>query len=108
MATETKPKFTPGPWGYDPEIHRVYSVQTNTIVAAIHVRGNPACEAAWPGDARLIAAAPDLYAAGEALVAAAGEVEAMLDAGEAAPDDSAMWEAVSAMRAALRRARGEG
>lgn len=57
---------------------------------------------------KLFAAAPDLYAAGEAICAAAAEVEAMLDAGEPAPDDSAMWEAISKMRAALARANGEG
>ena len=56
----------------------------------------------------MTAAERDLYAAGEAICAAAAEVEAMLDAGEPAPDDSAMWESVTKMRAALRRARGEG
>lgn len=56
-------KHTPGPWAYDPEIGRVYSLADNQIVASIHVAGNPACEAAWPDDARLIANAPDLLAA---------------------------------------------
>lgn len=56
-------KWTQGPWSYDPKINRVYSVSTNEIVAAPHVAGNPSSDAAWPADARLIAAAPQLYEA---------------------------------------------
>jgi hypothetical protein len=55
-------KSTPGPWAYDGGINRVYSTATNQCVAAIHIAGNPACEDAWPADARLIAAAPELLA----------------------------------------------
>lgn len=55
-------QHTPGPWSYDPEINRVFSVPTNLCVAAPHILGNPAVMEMWPADAHLIAAAPDLLA----------------------------------------------
>ncbi|HLO78160.1 MAG TPA: hypothetical protein VK196_17025 [Magnetospirillum sp.] len=61
-------KHTPGPWAYAPDISRVYSVPTNELVASVAIAGNPACETAWPADARLIAAAPELLALTKAFV----------------------------------------
>lgn len=104
--TEPKTTFTPGPWRASPQGiggHVWIRSDDGDFIASVPKGDNDPQKA----NARLIAAAPDLYAAGEAICAAAAEVEAMLEAGEAAPDDSAMWEAIAKMRAALRRARGE-
>lgn len=51
---------TPGPWACDLDMAKVYSVPTNLMVASISIPTNTACKDAWPADARLIAAAPDL------------------------------------------------
>ena len=55
-------KHTPGPWACDLDMAKVYSVPTNLMVASISIPTNTACKDAWPADARLIAAAPDLLA----------------------------------------------
>ena len=60
---------TPGPWAYDPTINRIFSTVTNECVAAPHVPGNPAADAAWPDDARVLAAWPEMLEALKALVA---------------------------------------
>lgn len=53
-------EHTPGPWTCDLDMAKVYSVPTNLMVASISIPTNTACKDAWPADARLIAAAPDL------------------------------------------------
>jgi hypothetical protein len=60
--------YTPGPWAYDPKINRVYSLINDVCVASPHIIGNKFCEEAWPADARLIAAAPELLDALELMV----------------------------------------
>lgn len=71
---------TPGPWAYDHEINRVYSMITGECVAAPHIHGNPSADAAWPADAALIAAAPELLNALEELTALVrGECPSLLD-----------------------------
>ena len=81
-------KHTPGPWSYDDKINRVYSVPTNLCVAAIHIAGNPACELAWPDDAHLIAAAPEML---EALKEAHNALQRIADLGEAATVERARF-----------------
>lgn len=53
-------QMTPGPWDYDPDINRVFSVPTNRCVAMPHIASNPAVMEQWPADARAIAATPEL------------------------------------------------
>ena len=88
------PKFTPGPWV------AVRWAETRALTGAVVVirpedKGHaPVADVRWPErDAHLIAAAPDLYAACEAMDAAAKGGD---------------WgAAVDAARAALAKARGE-
>ena len=56
-------KWDPGPWAYDPELNRVYSVPTNMLVATAWLVDNPSADPTWPANARLIAAAPAMYEA---------------------------------------------
>lgn len=62
------PKWDPGPWAYDPELNRVYSVPTNMLVATAWLVDKPSADPAWPANACLIAAAPEMYDALAAIV----------------------------------------
>jgi hypothetical protein len=75
----SKPAFTPGPWSYDPldAVGMIYSITAEQLVARIPIENNPACKDAWPADARIIAAAPDLY---EALDQSLGYLHFLLEA----------------------------
>lgn len=56
--------FTPGPWSWDAETGRIYSIPTNLMVALPALPlANPAVAESWPRDAHLISAAPDMFAA---------------------------------------------
>ena len=54
---------TPGPWSYDRDTNRIYSVPTNLCVAAPHIATNPSCMEQWPKDAPVLAAAPEMLEA---------------------------------------------
>lgn len=59
-------KWAAGPWAYDPTINRVYSVPNNMLVATVWLGGltdTPSADPEWPANARLIAAAPEMYEA---------------------------------------------
>lgn len=59
-------KWAAGPWAYDPIINRVYSVPTNMLVATVWLGGlvdTPSADPEWPANARMIAAAPEMYEA---------------------------------------------
>jgi hypothetical protein len=87
MASTNETKWTPGPWTVAPFTsnpqHSSVAARDDVTVAEVFDR---------PADARLIAAAPDLYAA----------LEAFMRLGTM--DDQA---AIDAARAALAKARGE-
>ncbi len=93
-------KFTPGPWRYTkaaPSGDRGIHAEGTGIFAEAyadirHAGENNAAEA--EANARLIAAAPDLYAALDLVLA--------VD-----PDGAGIWDAQNAARAALAKARGE-
>lgn len=98
MSTETK--FTPGPW-HDGGEHGWSS-------AVFDANGLPIAFCSVPGqgsrkaNARLIAAAPELYEALDTLSLVVG-LTAFKHEGQRAP----LQEAVDAARAALAKARGE-
>lgn len=96
QPSEPTTKFTAGPWRHETSRYRAaaYVVQSSRETVSFDVRREE--------DARLIAAAPDLYAA-------ASEIIRLHDAytGEAR-DDDAISVAMDDLRAALHRARGEG
>jgi hypothetical protein len=101
MANETK--FTPGPWMFAEGNHRVFTPDGSDDVAfatASFERGRTYGE--MVANARLIAAAPDLLAAGSEIIRLHDTYT-----GEAR-DDDAISLAMDDLRAALRRARGEG
>ena len=81
----SEPKWTPGPWFYDDFTEGIYAGRDNRIGGA------------EPASGPLMAAAPDLYEALEALVLAE----------EAAGSDGREAERRRAAIAALRKARGE-
>lgn len=85
---------TPGPWAVD-EIRSVQAITWCGEVCIADVGGN-ADEEEQLANARLIAAAPDLLAACEAMIAA-----------EKACDILAGDSAITAIRAAIARAKGE-
>ncbi len=60
-------EHTPGPWACDMRMAKVYSLPTNLMVASISIPNNATCQDAWPADARLIAAAPELLDALKAI-----------------------------------------
>ena len=108
-----KPKFTPGPWAYSPRKFDDWGVVRGPVVddwgpvlicqAKDPSKLDEATLSAhradgkdpWEANARLIAAAPDLYAAGQAII---DQCDAML-----LPDD----DKTAALRAALAKVRGE-
>jgi len=108
MTQQQTTTFTPGPWGLAECSHGGVILVRGADYDAQKRHEQSHLQILPMADARLIAAAPDLYAAGEAVVAAADDIQSQLDAGEVAPDDRAMWAAIYELRAALRRARGEG
>ena len=93
----TETKFTPGPWVVDPRFPDSIRASDGTTLFVGTTDNARRLE-----NARLIAAAPDLFAA-------ASELTRLHDTytGEAR-DDDAMSVAMDELRAALRRARGEG
>ena len=97
---ETKTTFTPGPWGFcfqsvDPE-WAIVSTAGGSVIANV----NADCR--QNANARLIAAAPDMYAA-------ASEIIRLHDTYTGEPrDDDAISLAMADLRAALARANGEG
>lgn len=50
-------RATGGEWRYDGDISRVYTAPSDLCIAAVHIKGNPACEQPWPADATYIVAA---------------------------------------------------
>lgn len=72
----SQPSWTPGPWRYDAEDRVIYGGPVREDIAQLL---NRHLERTHAANARLIAAAPDLYEACRALVAAG--------AGEAWDDD---------------------
>lgn len=93
MATETK--FTPGEW--DTEDDGQVCATDHPSRAIICSRFNEGALAEnWPANSALIAAAPDLYAALEAIIA-----------WEHSEDGPLAWEVLGQAKAALAKARGE-
>lgn len=100
----TKPAFTPGPWKAEcVGIMGDYSNPDDVYeVVADSEFGGRICEYAKEGDARLIAAAPELYKAMRELVVVA---DGTMDADSA--DAYGLTSAIQSARAALRKADGE-
>ena len=97
-----EPKHDPGPWAYDPELNRVYSVPTNMLVATAWLIDNPTADPAWPANARLIAAAPEVC---DALADCLRMLEAVR---YSAGLGKGQMERVAKAKAALAKATGEG
>jgi hypothetical protein len=98
----TEAAFTPGPW-HHVNIGRDWYVAEadRTVVAAIHPEVGSHAEAHF-ANARLIAAAPDLYEALAGLIGFAESAETKALVG----DEGCLWP-VEFARAALAKARGE-
>lgn len=118
----SKVKFTPGPWSFedDPgqvckkcetsnyEAYLVYSKITHVDVAIVMGGGTQ------KEDARLIAAAPDLYAQLESVIEALSWLTlALRDQATGHPETLALWNTTETIRrikegqATLEKARGE-
>jgi len=103
-------RWTPGPWKYSPDDDDTYWTDSKTVMAedgavvAVETRGWG--EEAGIANAQLIAAAPDLYEALEAIVSAAGEREDALHVWLNYPEKPVRTPG-SMARAALAKARGE-
>lgn len=97
MATETK--FTPGPWHYS-GLGEVIQRDEREFICNTKWDGfdgvNEFRNARWEQNAHLIAAAPDLYAALEAIIA-----------WEQSEDGPFAWEVLGQAKSALAKARGE-
>lgn len=94
---ETKTTFTPGPWLVDPRFPDTIRAADGTTLFVGTTDNARKFE-----NARLIAAAPDLYAA-------ASEIIRLHDTYTGEPrDDDAISLAMADLRAALARANGEG
>lgn len=92
-------RFTPGPWMRDPEDK--LRITTEELLNA----GDYIATVETYADARFIAAAPDLYAALEAMLEVHGVTQEYADKHIEIPQS---WVEVSEIaRAALKRARGE-
>jgi len=102
QPNETKTTFTPGPW----RAEGAYVFAGSDCIGIADTDNAP--KARMEANARMFAAAPDLYAAGEALANAASDFAANAAIDSEDVDDSDLWDAISDMRAALARANGEG
>lgn len=106
-------EFTKGPWfsrkqpANDPEEYewRIYYDGSGCWLATVHLGVFPTDVkiAEARANARLIFAAPDMYAAGKLIVQQADE------AAQESPEmrDDPLWKMIEGMRAALAKARGE-
>ena len=88
-------RFTPGPWEYHSGVGPTFVIEAATAGQFARVsRWTQGNRAEAEANARLIAAAPDLYEA----------LQAFIDAGDGHDDFTDEWPAA---RAALAKARGE-
>lgn len=109
-----KQEHTPGPWavdhdGHDAEYVYVMANDSTITVAAMHPAfSNDPRGGMTMADARLIASAPDLLAACEAALPAIEWYVPFRDPalGDGVGDDADNWRMVSALRAAIAKARG--
>lgn len=96
-------KFTPGPWRQNPAAKHEIIADSESLVICRTPSASGLIMKAAPYNGTLIAAAPDLYAALNALVAAEDQFIADVDI----TVDDLITDAVKAARAALAKARGE-
>ena len=97
----TKPTFTPGPWIIDPDetlpLAVIVDDENGTGIAEISVKPRREASAEVVANANLIAAAPELYAALDAIVGRIWEHD----------ERTEFYKAEDRGRATLAKARGE-
>jgi hypothetical protein len=103
-------KWTPGPWAYDRDSAAVYFDDGDVNPTICFVERDNAEDAQTDADGHLIAAAPDLYAALDDLLAVYAEPDKRLCCGGqdcGCQGATAHQQAEYYARAALAKARGE-